>query len=214
MRLFLPHLLLRTRLPGAMPLTGIIVLVLPFLPLLFRFVVENRYGSRIYTLEDHLPDVRTAIVFGAAVRNGYPSTMLRDRLDTAIRLYHDGQVSHLVMSGGGDGVSYDEPAVMARYASSQGVPLDAITLDRSGLRTYDTCYRANRVFGLEKAVLVTQSYHLPRALFTCEALSIDAIGVSADRRDYRSRHWYNFRELLALTVAGWDVLSRRAPGVG
>ena len=157
---------------------------------------------------------RTAVVFGAAVRNGWPSTILRDRLDAAIGLYHDGVVTHLIMSGDGRTPGYDEPAVMSQYAITHGVPENAITLDRGGLRTYDTCYRAREVYDVSEAVLVTQGFHLPRALFTCDRLGLDAVGFSADRRSYRSERWYTARELLALTVAAWDVVTRPVPGGG
>ncbi len=184
---------------------------LVLMPLLLRSLVLARYGPRILDAPPAADGYRTAVVFGAAVQHGQPTTMLRDRLDTAIQLYRLGQVDRLVMSGDGRGADYSEPEVMARYATAQGVPPAAVTLDLLGLRTYDTCYRAKSVFGLEKVVLVTQSFHLPRALFTCELLGIEAVGVSADQRAYSNARWYDFRELLALPVAVWDGIMRRLP---
>ncbi|MBN1963626.1 MAG: YdcF family protein [Anaerolineae bacterium] len=192
----------------------IAIALIVLIPLLLRELVANRYTPRIYTDEADVSDGRVAIVFGAAVRNGYPSTMLRDRLDAAIQLFRDGRVDHLLMSGDGRESSYDEPEVMARYAVANGVPEAAITLDRLGLRTYDTCYRARDVYHARQVVLVTQEYHLPRALFTCELLGLDAVGFSADQRTYRNATWYDFRELLALPVAAWDVLMRPVPTGG
>jgi SanA protein len=96
---------------------------------------------------------------------------------------------------------------MSAYAKSLGVPEDVIVLDYAGRRTYDTCYRARTIFGVEKAVLVTQSFHLPRALFTCNMLGVDAVGVSSDRRDYRiaSQVYWNLRELPATLTAFIDL---------
>lgn len=195
-----------------MLLLGVIVGAL-LLPLTVRWAVAQRFVPRI-DADAGVEGYRTAVVFGAAVRNGRPTAVLRDRLDVAIALYHNGQVDRLIMSGDGRAPDYDEPGAMANYAVSQGVPPAAVSLDRYGLRTYDTCYRLRHVFGVEQAVLVTQEFHLPRALFTCAALGIDAVGASADLRSYRSARWYDFRELIALNVAVWDVLLRPLPEGG
>ncbi len=183
-------------------------------PLILRGMVTARYAASIFVGGAQVLQNRTAVVFGAAVRGGYPTTMLRDRLDAAIQLYRGGLVEHLLLSGDGHREGYDEPGVMARYAMAQGVPHDALTLDRLGLRTYDTCYRAREVYALRQVVLVTQAFHLPRALFTCEFLGLDALGLSADRRAYRSARWYDFRELFALTAAAWDIVTRPSPDGG
>lgn len=194
-------------------LLGLVLLI--GLPFVLNSLITARYNVRIASEVDGV-DVSydTAVVFGAAVRNGYPTTMLRDRLDVAIALYDQGQIGRLIMSGDGRSADYDEPGVMARYAIQHGVPAEAITLDRAGLRTYDTCYRLSEVYGVSEAVLVTQAFHLPRALFTCEVMGIDAVGVSADQRIYRSAQWYDFREFIAVNVAVWDVLLRRTPQGG
>lgn len=186
-----------------------VLVVMVVAPLLLRGVVALRYTARIVEADAAaLTGYDTAVVFGAAVRRGQPSTVLRDRLDTAIALYHSGQVSQLIMSGDGRAADYDEPGVMAQYAIQRGIPRSAILLDRAGLRTYATCHRLRDVYETSTAVLVTQAYHLPRALFTCELLGIDAVGVSADKRAYHNAHWYNFREYAALTAAAWDVIVR------
>ncbi len=189
------------------------VALLSVTPLLLRNAVAARYASHIYSMPEAIPgDGRAAIVFGAAIRNGFPSTVLRDRLDAAIELYQLGRVERLILSGDGRHASYDEPATMARYVLRQGIPAEALVLDRHGLRTYDTCYRARAVYGVERAVLVTQRFHLPRALFTCERLGLEAVGLSADQRVYRN--WYTVRELAALAVAAWDVIVRPVPDGG
>ncbi|MEZ4555940.1 MAG: ElyC/SanA/YdcF family protein [Caldilineaceae bacterium] len=119
----------------------------------------------------------------------------RDRVDTAIALYQAGKVDKLLMSGDNSTPEYDEPGAMMAYAIAQGVPAADIQPDYAGRRTYDTCYRAQAIFHVEDAVLVTQAFHLPRALFTCHNLGLDAQGVIADRRIYdpRSVAWSESR---------------------
>jgi len=153
-------------------------------------------------------DFRVAIVFGAGLsRDGGPSPVLRDRVATAAGLYFSGKVEKLLMSGDNRYIYYNEPGAMRQYALDLGVPDEAIVLDYAGRRTYDTCYRANFIFGVKEAVLVTQRFHLARAIFTCNSLGIKAIGVSADRRTYlkRSLLAWNAREVPASLVALWDV---------
>ncbi len=102
---------------------------------------------------------------------------------------------------------------MLAYAVRRGVPEADIQPDYAGLRTYDTCYRAKYIFQVESAVLITQDFHLPRALFICNALGIEAVGVTADQQRYRGARWYETRETAATLVALWDVVSRQEPAV-
>ena len=159
-----------------------------------------------------------AIVFGAGLwRDGTPTPVLRDRVATAAALYFSGKVEKLLMSGDNSHENYNEPGAMRAYALSLGVPEQAIALDYAGRRTYDTCYRARDIFGIRKAILVTQSFHLPRALYTCNALGISASGVEADRRVYRrgSLVYWNLREVGASLVALWEVhVSKPLPVLG
>lgn len=149
-----------------------------------------------------------ALVLGAGLnRDGTAGLVLRDRVKTATELYFDGKVEKLLMSGDNSTEYYDEPGAMQSYAISLGVPEDDIVLDFAGRRTYDSCFRANAIFGLEELIIVTQAYHLPRALFLCDAFEIEAQGVPADDANYR-RSSYTFwwvREILASLKAVWDV---------
>jgi SanA protein len=182
-------------------------------PLLWRQVVVRRYEPRIYDLAS-APARPTAVVFGAAVyRGGRLSTVLRDRMDTAIALYTQGTVGQILVSGDGLSARYDEPSAMKAYAAQRGVPADDILVDLGGRRTYDSCYRARHFFDVDSVILVTQSFHLPRALFVCEQLGISSVGVSADLRTYRGSNWYEFREVAATLVALSDVLQQREPAV-
>ncbi len=141
-----------------------------------------------------LPTPRAAIVFGAGVRGGQPTAVLYDRVAAAVDLYKAGAVDVLLMSGDNRTPYYDEPAAMRRTAIRLGVPPSAILTDPAGYSTYDTCRRAGEVFNLRQVVLVTQRYHLDRAIFTCRALGLDAVGYPADRRAYRGMAWFQVRE--------------------
>jgi len=167
--------------------------------------------SRIYSTAAVSAE-RAAVVFGAGLRrDGSPTPILRDRVATAADLYFNGRVEKLLMSGDNRFVNYNEPEAMRQYALSLGIPDEAIVLDYAGRRTYDTCYRAKAIFGLRKAILVTQKFHLPRALFLCNALGLEAVGVSADRRIYNpiSFLYWNLREQLAIVSAMWDVYVKK-----
>ncbi len=143
---------------------------------------------------------RAAIVFGAGLRrDGTPTAVLRDRVETAVRLYQDGKVEKILMSGDNRFVEYNEPGSMREYAIALGVPAEDIVLDYAGRRTYDTCFRAKAIFGLDQALLVTQQFHLPRAIYTCRSIGMDIVGVPATGRNYRKSSiiYWELREIPA-----------------
>ena len=191
--------LLRVALLLALLLTGILLLA--------RGWVWWRARPHIATLDAVTPhDV--AIVFGAGLwYDGSPTPVLRDRVATAAALYFHGKAKKLLFSGDNRFINYNEPEAMRQYALSLGVPDDAIVLDYAGRRTYDTCYRARAIFGVEDAIVVTQRFHLPRAVYTCRAVGIDAVGVPADKQRYRTGPYiyWNVREFLATARALVDV---------
>jgi len=179
-----------------------------FLPRLI-FVLYAK--PRTFAAQD-VPPRRVAIVFGAGLwRDGTPTPVLRDRVQTAANLYFDGKVEKLLMSGDNRYVDYNEPEAMRQFALSLGVPDEAIVLDYAGRRTYDTCYRARDIFGVNSAILVTQGFHLPRALFLCNMLGVDGVGVPADIQYYRkiSRFLWNFREALATLDSINDIFYKK-----
>lgn len=134
-----------------------------------------------------VPPAPVAIVFGAGLnRDGTPQPVLADRVQTAVDLYKNGTVRKILMSGDNRFLDYNEPEAMRQLALELGVPDSDIAMDYAGRRTYDSCYRARYVFDVKKAILVTQAYHLPRALYICNALGVDSVGVPADRRTYRT----------------------------
>ena len=178
-----------------------------FVLILTRIIFLLNASPQTFTVDD-VPIKRVAIVFGAEVKpDGSPSTVLRDRVETAAALYKNGKVEKLLMSGDNRFVDYNEPESMRRYAVSLGVPNEAIVLDYAGRRTYDTCYRAKEIFKVDSAILVTQGFHLPRALFLCNAFGVEAIGVNSDNYYYlkRLRLFWGFREFFATAQAVWDV---------
>lgn len=167
--------------------------------------------------ESTVPARRVAIVFGAGLwRDGSPTPILQDRVETGARLYFAGKVEKLLMSGDNSLVEYNEPEAMRQYALKLGVPDAAIVLDFAGRRTYDSCYRAQEIFRVEDAILITQKFHLARALFLCNALGLDGVGVEANNRIYRkvSLLFWNLRELPATLTAFADVLTRPLPILG
>lgn len=140
------------------------------------------------------------IVLGAGVRNdGSPSPMLQDRLITGIELYKDGVSDRLLMSGDHTNKGYDEVNTMKSYAINEGVPSEHIFMDHAGISTYDSIYRAKEIFQANKVVIVTQKYHLHRALHIADRLGVEAYGVSADVRIYTGQDMRELREKVART---------------
>jgi len=180
-----------------------------FLGIFFPKLIVQLYAiPRTFTVDDDTPAGRVAIVFGAGLRyDGTPTAILRDRVETAVQLHRQGKVDKLLMSGDNSFADYNEPEAMRQYALELGIPEEDIVLDYAGRRTYDTCYRANAIFQVQSAILVTQSFHLPRALFLCNWFGVESTGVEADNIYFRkiSRFFWNTRELFATTQAVWDV---------
>lgn len=161
---------------------------------------------------DRLPVLPVALVLGAEVyADGEPSRFLRARLDLAVQLYRRGLVAQVLASGDGRSRFYNETGGMRDYLVRAGVPADALLVDDAGFDTYDSCLRARDVFGLRRLVVVSQSYHLPRALVICRTLGIDAWGVGDASVRPGSRAWGHGtrREWVANLKVIWDVLSHR-----
>ena len=138
------------------------------------------------------------IVLGARVyEDGTPCLVLRDRLDTAIELYHAGVSDRLLLSGDHGTVSYDEVTAMKDYAVEKGVAEQDIFLDHAGFSTYETMYRAAAIFGAKSCVVVTQRYHLYRAVYLADKMDMQVYGVQADRREYGRIRYFQTREALA-----------------
>lgn len=182
------------------------VLMLIIIRVLFLILAN----PKIFDLSQ-APVAESAIVFGAGLRrDGTPTTVLRDRVKAAVELYKAGKVKKLLLSGASQHEKYNEPAAMAAYAQDLGIPASALIQDDGGRSTYDSCIRAKQVYHLDNVLLVTQSFHLPRALFICSQLGINSKGVSADLRNYwiSSLIFWNLRELpagLAAIIDTWWI---------
>ena len=180
----------------------LILIVILGLCLLFGidFYVRSSTKDRIISPEDasSVSDADCILVLGAGIRtDGSPSPMLQDRLNTGIELYQNGAAPKLLMSGDHGRKKYNEVQTMKDIALDQGVPSEYVFMDHAGFSTYDSLYRARDVFQARKVIIVTQKYHLYRALYIARSLGLDAWGVSADTRRYRGQSQRDFREILA-----------------
>lgn len=145
-----------------------------------------------------LGNVDCVMVLGCGVRpDGSPSGMLKDRLDQGISLYKDGVTDRLLMSGDHGRVNYDEVNLMKQYAIDEGVLSEDIFMDHAGFSTYESMYRARDIFQVKKIVIVTQQYHMYRALYLAQAMGMEAYGVTSDPRRYGGQKMRDLRELLA-----------------
>jgi vancomycin permeability regulator SanA len=156
---------------------GVYALVLP---LGWMYVGSARYRMSAADA----PPTAVGIVFGAGAPNGEPSPMLAGRLELGAALYHSGKVQVLLVTGDNSRSHYNEPLVMLDYLIGEGVPRNRIVLDYAGFDTWDSCVRAKKIFGVDRAILITQRFHLPRAVTLCRSVGIDAVGVGDDSRTY------------------------------
>jgi vancomycin permeability regulator SanA len=192
--------------------------MLPFLiGIALALILLPRLLTEVYSLPRvHAPALApsepVAIVFGAGLqRDGSPSPVLKDRVSAAASLYQQGKVESILMSGGTDNAYYNEPRAMKAYALEMGVPEQAILMDEQGSSTLASCQRARDVFGIRSALLVTQGFHLPRAIALCSLLGMQVQGVRADMHDYavRSKLFWSLREFPATLADFYELLVYR-----
>ena len=185
--------------------------------------VAGSVGFVRATASDHLydeqdvPAAPVALVLGAAVSpDGTPSAFLSARLDLAHRLYTAGKVKVILVSGDNMAPEYNEPDAMRAYLLRAGVPADKVVADYAGFDTYDSCARARRIFNVSDLIVVTQSYHLPRAVATCRRLGVSATGVGDETSRQYSRAWRNgvVRDQVACVKTVLDLLTARDPILG
>lgn len=181
-----------------------VVLVLCLLGAVATFLVNNHVKtigkSRVITIDEaaQLRDVDCVIVLGCQVRSdGSLSDMLSDRLTRGVQLYHEGVAPKIIMSGDHGRTNYDEVNAMKGFAIDNDVPSENVFMDHAGFSTYETMYRAKEIFKARKVVIVTQEYHLYRAIYIANELGLEAYGVSADLRSYSGQIKRDIREVLA-----------------
>ncbi|WP_420080859.1 SanA/YdcF family protein [Streptomyces sp. JL4002] len=167
-------------------------------------------SDRLRTTAD-APAADVAVVFGAGLWRGRPTPYLADRLDAAAELYRAGKVRVVLVTGDNSRVEYDEPDAMRRYLTEHGVPDARIVSDYAGFDTWDSCVRAKEVFGVERAVLVTQGFHIRRAVALCQAAGLDSYGVGV--ADVHDATWYygQTREFFASGKAALDAAFKPEP---
>ncbi|HEX8510987.1 MAG TPA: ElyC/SanA/YdcF family protein [Propionibacteriaceae bacterium] len=178
--------------------------------------VQRTADDHIYSSAD-LPPAPVALVLGAAVQpDGTPSAFLAARLELSLRLYTSGKVKVILVSGDNMAPEYNEPDAMRNYLISAGVPANKVVADYAGFDTYDSCARAKLIFGITELVVVTQSYHLPRAVATCRRLGLSASGVGDDTARQFRRAWRSgaLRDQLACVKTVIDLTIRRDPVLG
>ncbi len=177
---------------------GALLLLVGVFALTANLVITRSTHEYIAASPEDAPHAQCAIVLGARVfSDGTLYAMTADRLEVAIQLYELGKVDKLLISGDHGTVAYDEVNAMLKYAVERGVPDEDVFTDHAGFDTYDTMYRARDVFMVRSAIVVTQSYHLSRAVYTARELGLDAVGVSADLRPYLHPLRGEAREILA-----------------
>lgn len=199
--------------PGLLILLGLAVLGIGMI-LGINAYVKHKVANRLLSTESaaELSDVDCILVLGCLVKDsGELSHMLEDRLRRAVELYRAGAATKLLMSGDHGRKEYNEVEAMKQYAIEQGIASKDVFMDHAGFSTYESCYRAGEIFEADKIIIVTQEYHLYRALYIAEELGLDAYGVSSDYRTYYNQKARDVREVLARVKDFFYVLFRPEP---
>ena len=178
---------------------AIIAVIIGLIVLGINFYVKTSTKDQIIENGDYsnLKDIDCIIILGAGIWGNSPSPMLQDRLLQGIDLYESNVSSKIIMSGDHGREEYDEVNVMKKYAIDNGVPSEDIFMDHAGFSTYESIYRAKEIFGADKIIIVTQAYHLYRALYIADKLGVEAYGVAAAGDDYVGQANRDTREVLA-----------------
>ncbi|MFE3030610.1 vancomycin high temperature exclusion protein [Streptomyces canus] len=181
--------------------------VLALLPSTWMYVVT---GDRLRTTAD-VPRTEVAVVFGAGLWDGEPSPYLAHRLDAAAKLYRENRIEVVLVTGDNSREDYDEPDAMRAYLTRHGVPDTRIVSDYAGFDTWDSCVRARKIFGVHKAVLISQGFHIRRALALCQAAGVTSYGIGVDAKHDATWYYGGTREIFAAAKAAVDVAVRPDP---
>jgi SanA protein len=187
--------------------TGIIfILIFTIFLLLSQYKVNTKYNDNIYTV-NNVPSTETGLILGATVwENKIPSDILADRLLVGIHLYKNGKIKKIIVSGADDSEYYNEVQVMKNFLLQHAIKEQDIIMDHAGFTTYHSLYRAKTVMSLNSLIIITNRYHLPRALYIAHELGINATGVDSDLRRYTGDIFNNFREFFARIKANIDLI--------
>jgi vancomycin permeability regulator SanA len=181
--------------------------VLALLPATWMYAVA---GDRLRTTAD-VPRTDVAVVFGAGLWDGEPSPYLAHRLDAAAKLYREGRVKVVLVTGDNSREDYDEPDAMRVYLTRHGVPDGRIVSDYAGFDTWDSCVRAKKIFGVDEAVLISQGFHIRRAVALCRAAGVESYGVGVDAVHDATWYYGGAREIFAAGKAALDAAFRPDP---
>ncbi len=196
---------------------GVLIALIAVTPVAARLFLRLYSRHWIYESLEEVPSRPVALVLGAGLRpDGSPTAVLADRVRAGAALYHLGKVERLLLSGDGrSSPNYNEPEAMRRLALRLGVLETALWVDPEGMRTLDSCWRAREVFGVTQVVVVSQRFHLDRAVWLCASAGLDAVGLAADRSRYGPRAiWWNLREIPASLNALIEGLRLRLDRMG
>ncbi|WP_369258943.1 vancomycin high temperature exclusion protein [Streptomyces sp. R35] len=181
--------------------------VLALLPATWMYVVT---GDRLRTTAD-APRTEVAVVFGAGLWDGEPSPYLAHRLDAAAKLYRAGRIEVVLVTGDNSRKDYDEPDAMRAYLTKRGVPDKRIVSDYAGFDTWDSCVRAKKIFGVDRAVLISQGFHIRRAVALCQAAGVDSYGIGVDAKHDVTWYYGGTREVFAAGKAALDAVFKPDP---
>ncbi|GAL01695.1 SanA protein [Nonlabens ulvanivorans] len=188
-------------------LTVFTILGIVLLVIILQFHVNRSSRDLIFENANDLEPTYVGLVLGASVRPDKSlSPILQDRVDKAFELYHNGIIKKFLLSGDHGQKEYDEVNAMRRYLNDKGVPNEDIFLDHAGFDTYDSMFRAREVFQVEKAIVITQKFHLPRAIYVGEKMGLELQGYIADNREYPGNAHFTRREWLA-NIKAWIELN-------
>lgn len=195
-------------------LTSLLILFTFFVISIFgiNFYVLKAYHSKIYNDKEKILEAYTCIVLGARVfNNGDLSDYLQDRVDAALELYELGKIKRFLLSGDHGTVEYDEVNAMKNYLIEKGVPTSDIFLDHAGFNTYNSMVRALKVFNVNNCVIVSQDYHLPRAVYIANKIGLKAEGLATSSERFPSASFNKKREILARNKSFFEVLFNIKP---
>lgn len=192
-------------------LNGVVIIVLLFASVAMFVPLFMRYVEAPYTYPNvrDVPKADVAVVLGASVYRGRPSPVLEERANTAVQLYLSGKVRKILVTGDNSALTHDEVTPVRKYLISAGIPGGDIFLDHAGFDTYSSMYRARDIFEAQSAIIVTQDFHLPRALFIARSLGISAYGVGAKGSGGAGKDY--LREVPASVKALFDLALHRKP---
>jgi SanA protein len=176
-----------------------------------NFYVKSKTNFLIFYSENKIPKNKVGIIFGAGINGDKPSKYLKDRLDAGIKLFKAKKINKILLSGDNGSDAHDELTVMKIYCFKNGIDTTKIYIDYAGFDTYSTMFRAKNIFKIDKAILITQEYHLNRAIYIGNNLGIESIGFSANQGEYKNYNYVRFREYFSICKSVIDVIRNREP---